>query len=49
MSSAVDYWVDNILEGYITEFVIDTSTSSSEVEKKKFQAPRGRYCLSLKT
>ena len=44
----MDFWVDSILEGYITEFVIDTITSYSEAEQKKFRGPRSRYLSSLK-
>lgn len=29
---AIDYWIDNILGGFITEFVIDTYVSYSEAE-----------------
>ena len=47
--TAVDFWVDSILEGYITKFVVDTITSYSEVERKNFQGPRGIYLTSLKT
>ena len=32
MSRAVDFWVDSILEGYITEFVVDTITSYNKAE-----------------
>ena len=48
VSRDVDFWVDNILEGYITEFDVDTIASYSEVEQKIFQGPCGRYLLSLK-
>ena len=34
ISRVVDFWVDSILEGYITEFVVDTITSYSEAERK---------------
>ena len=34
MSRDVDFWVDSILEGYVTEFVVDTITSYSEVDQK---------------
>ena len=49
VSRDVDFWVDIILEGYINEFVVDTITSNSEVERNKFQGPHNRYMLSLKT
>ena len=43
----VDFWVDSILEGYITDFDVDTITSYSEVEQKFFRGPRNRYLSSL--
>ena len=49
MSRDVDFWVDSILEQYITEFVVDTITSYSEAERNFFQGPHGRYLSSLKT
>ena len=42
VSRAVDFGVDSILGGYITEFAIDTIKSYSEVERKIFQGPKGR-------
>ena len=45
----VEFWVDSILEGYITEFVVDTLTSYSEAKIKFFQEPQGRYLTYLKT
>ena len=32
ISRDVYFWVHNILEGYITKFIVDTITSYSEVE-----------------
>lgn len=49
MSRDVDFWIDNILQGYITDFIVDTITSYSEEERKIFQGPRGRYLSSLNT
>ena len=49
VSRDIDFWVDKILQGYITEFVVDTITSYSEVERNFFQGPHGRYLSSLKT
>ena len=46
-SHAVKVWFDSILEGYITEFTIDTNKSYSEVERELFNRPRGRFLLSL--
>ena len=49
ISRAVDFWVDSILQGYITEFVVDTITSYSEAERNFFQGPQRRYLLSIST
>ena len=49
VSRAVDFWVDCILQGYITEFAKDTITSYSEAEQDFFQGPRRRYLLSIST
>lgn len=45
----VEYWIDRILGGLITEFVIDTSVSYSKYECWFFKGPRGTYLKSLKT
>ena len=42
------FWVDSILEGYVTEFLVDTITSYSEAEWNFFKGPHKRYLLSLK-
>ena len=39
--------MDSILEGYINEFVVDTTKSYSEVEREIFNGPRGRFLLCL--
>ena len=39
ISRVIDFWVDSILQGYITEFVVDTITSYSEAERNFFQGP----------
>ena len=46
-SQAVEVWLDSILEGYITEFVVDTNKFFSEVEREVFSGPQGRFLLSL--
>ena len=33
ISRAIDFWVDSILQGYITKFVVDTITSYSEDDR----------------
>ena len=37
ISRAIDFWVDSILQGYITEFAVDTITSYTESEIIFFQ------------
>ena len=49
ISRAVEFWVDSILQGYITEFAVETITSYSEAEGNVFQGPRRRYLLSINT
>ena len=49
ISRVVDFLVDSILQGYITEFAVDTITSYSEAERKFFQGPRRRYLLHIST
>ena len=49
ISRAVYFWVDSILQGYITEFAVETITSYSEVERHFFQGPQRRYLLSINT
>ena len=39
--------MDSILEGYITEVVVDTTKSYDEAEREFFNGPRGRFLLSL--
>ena len=49
ISRAMEFWVDSILEGYITNFFVDTITSYNEAKQKNFQGRCNRYMLSLKT
>ena len=49
ISRAVDFWVDSILQGYITEFAVKTITSYSEAERNFFQGPQRRYLLYIST
>ena len=41
----VELWCDNILEGYITEFAVDTIKSYNETEREFFNGPRGSFLL----
>jgi len=45
----VDHWLDRIIGGFITEFVVDTSVSYSEVERHFLKRPRGKYVKYLNT
>ena len=49
ISRVVDFWVDSILQAYITKFAVDTITSYSEAERNFFQGPRRRYLLNIST
>ena len=44
---AVEVWLDTILEGYITESVVDTNKAYSEAIWEFFNGPRGMFLLSL--
>jgi hypothetical protein len=46
---AVDFWLDSIVAGFITEFAVDTVKSYSATEKEFLCGPRGRYIRSLYT
>jgi hypothetical protein len=46
---AIDFWLDNIVAGFITKFVVDTMKSYSAVEQEFLKGPRGRYIISLYT
>jgi hypothetical protein len=49
ISCTVDFWLDSVLGGYITEFSIDCTQSYSVVEREFFKGPHGRYLKSLST
>jgi hypothetical protein len=44
--SEVDFWLDRITAGFITEFVVDTTKSYSATNKYFLKGPRGRYIRS---
>jgi hypothetical protein len=46
---AVDFWLDNITVGFITEFAVDTVKSYTVTEKDFLKGPRDRYIRSLYT
>ena len=46
-SHTIEVWLDSILEGYITEFAVDTNKYYSEVEREFFNRPIGRLLRLL--
>jgi len=46
---AIYFWLDNIIVGFITEFVVDTVKSYTAIEQEFLNGPRGRYNRSLYT
>jgi hypothetical protein len=48
-SRAVDFWLDSILGGYITEFAVDCTQSYSVAERDFFKGLCGRFMKSLGT
>ena len=49
IARTVDYWLDRIIEGFITEFAVDTSVIYSKVERRFLKGPRGKYIKSFNT
>ena len=47
ISRDVDFWINSILEGYVTKFTVEVITSYSEAERHFFQGPWGRYLMSI--
>jgi hypothetical protein len=45
----VDFWLDNIIVGFVTEFAVDTAKSYIVVEKEFLKGSRGIYITSLYT
>jgi hypothetical protein len=43
----VDFLLDNILGGYITEFVVDCTQSYNVTKRDFFKGPHGRFMKSL--
>ena len=46
---AMDHWLNQIIGGFITKFVVDTSVSYREVEWHFLKWPWGKYIKSLNT
>jgi len=45
----VYHWLDQVIGGFITEFVIYTTVSYSRAERHFLQGPQGKYIKSLNT
>jgi hypothetical protein len=48
-SREIDFWLNNILGGYIMEFAIDCTHSYNFTERDLFKGPCGRFMKSLGT
>jgi hypothetical protein len=46
---AIDSWLDSVLGGYVTEFVVDCIQLYSVAERDLFKGPHGRFLKSLNT
>jgi hypothetical protein len=46
---AIDFWLDKIVAGFITKFVVDTTKCYNTAEQEFLKGPRGRYIRSLYT
>ena len=49
IARAVDHFLDQIIGGFVTEFVIDTTVRYSEVERRFLKGPQGKYIKLLNT
>ena len=47
ISRAVDFWLNNFLEGFIIEFIVDTLKAYSESERVFFKGYHSKYINSL--
>ena len=45
----VDHWLDCVIGGFVTEFMVDTLVSYSEAERRFFKGLRSKYLRSLNT
>ena len=43
----IEVWLDSILEGYITESIVNTNKYYNRAKREFFNGPRGRFLLSL--
>jgi hypothetical protein len=49
VSHEFDYWLDNVLRGYVIEFGIDCTQSYSVVEREFFKGPCEIFLNSIST
>ena len=47
ISRAVDFWLNILLEGFVTEFVVDTLKAYNEAKMIFFKGYCGKYLKSL--
>ena len=47
ISCAIDYWLNSLLDGFVTQFVVDTLKAYNEAERYFFKGYRGKYLKSL--
>ena len=47
ISRAVDFWLNSLLEGFVTEFAIETLKAYRKAERLFFKGYRGKYLNSL--
>jgi hypothetical protein len=47
--NVVDFWLNNVLGGYITKFAIDCTQSYNVAKRDFFNGPHGRFMKSLDT
>ena len=47
ISRAIDFWLNSLLEGFVTEFAIDTLKAYSEEKRIFFKGYCGKYLNSL--
>ena len=47
ISSAVDYWLNSLLDGFVIEFAVDTLKAYNQAKCYFFKGYRGKYLKSL--
>lgn len=47
ISRVADFWIDSILGGFITEFMVYSIVSYSKAKWKFFEGPQGKYLRSM--